>query len=110
MITIYKPLPPKAKLTDTIDNGPEFVKHDEVTQETGIIIYCATPYHSWERGSNENANGLVRWYYPKKTNFDKISEEEIQKVEDAINNRPRQCLAYETSNEVFNQLLSECCT
>lgn len=110
MVAIYKPLPKKAKKTSTIDNGSEFVKHEEVTEETGIVIYCAAPYHSWERGSNENANGLVRWYFPKKTNFDEISDEEIQKVEDAINNRPRKCLGYKTANEVYHQLLSECCT
>jgi len=110
MIEIYKPLPKKARKTTTIDNGCEFTEHETVTKETGIKVYCARPYHSWERGTNENTNGLVRWYYPKKTNFNDISEEEIQKVEDAINNRPRKCLGYKTPNEVFDQLLSACCT
>ncbi len=110
MVAIYKPLPKKAKLSGTLDNGSEFTEHEKVTKESGIDLFFATPYHSWERGTNENTNGLVRWYFPKKTNFDEISEEEIQKVENAINNRPRKCLGYKTANEAYHQLLSECCT
>jgi len=110
MINIYKSLPEQVRKTTTVDNGSEFTEHEDVTKETGVIVYCATPYRSCERGTNENTNGLIRWYFPKKTNFNEISEKEIQKIENILNNRPRKCLGYRTPNEVFHQLLSESCT
>jgi len=64
-------------------------------------VYRAYPYHSWERGTNENYNGLVRDFFPKKTDFSDISEEEIRRVESNLNNRPRKRLNYLTPHEVF---------
>ncbi len=106
MIEAFSKLPSKFKKSCTLDNGAEFTGHEEVTRKTGMKIYFATPYHSWERGTNENTNGLIRWYFPKKTNFDDISDEEITRVQDLLNNRPRKCLGYRTPNEVFRQHLS----
>lgn len=106
MISIFKALPEQLAMTSTLDNGPEHSKHEYVTSETGVDIYFARPYASWQRGTNENTNGLIRWYFPKKTNFDAISDEEIQHVEDALNNRPRKCLGYQTPLEVHNHILS----
>jgi IS30 family transposase len=106
MIRIYKPLPKKLKRTTTLDNGPEHVRHEDVTNKTGIQIYFARPYASWQRGANENANGLVRWYYPKGTNFDEVSKAELKRVQDAINNRPRKSLGYKKPIEIFNSILS----
>lgn len=73
----------------TLDNGTEFAEHETVAQKLGCDIYFARPYHSWERGPNENANGLVRQYLPKGTDFSNVTDAEIQEVEDKLNMRPR---------------------
>ncbi len=67
----------------------------------GLKFYFANPYHSWERGVNENTNGLVRQYFPKLTNFARISDEEVSQVVEKLNNRPRKTLGYKTPNELF---------
>lgn len=89
--------------TVTLDNGKEFSLHKKLSGELKAKIFFAKPYHSWERGLNENTNGLVRQYFPKKISFDKISETLIQEVEDKLNNRPRKCLGYKTPLEIFNR-------
>jgi IS30 family transposase len=91
--------------TVTLDNGKEFSQHKMLSETLGAEVYFARPYHSWERGLNENTNGLVRQYFPKKIAFDKMTHAELQQVEDKLNNRPRKCLGYKTPNEVFNELL-----
>jgi transposase, IS30 family len=88
--------------TLTLDNGSENQYWQELQKELGITVYHAHPYSSWERGSNENINGLVRWYFPKGTNFAKITDETIQFVEDALNNRPRKRLGWKTPLEIYN--------
>jgi IS30 family transposase len=90
--------------TVTLDNGKEFSQHKLLTDLLGADVFFAKPYHSWERGLNENTNGLVRQYFPKKIPFDKMTDEELQDVADKLNNRPRKCLGYKTPNEVFNEL------
>jgi len=72
-------------------------------KKTGVTIYFAYPYHSWERGCNENANGLLRQFFPKKTYFAMITQEEIDEACGLINSRPRKRHGYLTPNEVFNQ-------
>ncbi len=101
----FKPLPPGAKKTDTMDNGCEFTQHEKITQQTGVKIFFANPYASWERGTNENGNGLVRRFLPKKTDFNNISKKQIQHIEDWINHRPMKCLNYKTPHEVFHEQL-----
>ena len=75
--------------TITSDNGKEFAEHQKISKELNIDFYFAKPYHSWERGANENLNGLIRQYFPKKSNFENITDERIKEVENILNNRPR---------------------
>lgn len=96
-------LPNDFRRTVTSDNGSENALYDRVQNELGILWYFAHPYHSWERGTNENTNGLIRWYFPKGTDFATISNEAIKTVEDALNNRPRKRLGWKTPLEVFNE-------
>ncbi len=88
--------------TITSDNGKEFANHIAISKKLNADFYFARPYHSWERGLNEHTNGLVRQYIPKSASFDKLSEEDVQKVEDLLNNRPRKALNFLTPIEVFN--------
>jgi IS30 family transposase len=98
----FKRLPKKVPgYTITFDNGKEFSKHKQITNKTGLHCYFATPYHSWERGLNEHTNGLSRQYFPKNSNLEDYSEEEIQYVEDQLNDRPRKVLKYLTPREAF---------
>jgi IS30 family transposase len=100
---------PKTKVKSiTYDNGVQFEKHQDteqklrkITNNNNFNIYFAYPYHSWERGTNENTNGLIRKYYPKKTPFKNIAQKELDKVVKLINNRPRKRLNYLTPTEVF---------
>ena len=93
-------------LTITSDNGKEFAWHQHLTNALGVDIYFARPYHSWERGTNENTNGLVRQYLPKKTDFTQITDEEVQCIEEKLNNRPRKCLGYKTPKEMMETALA----
>lgn len=88
--------------TLTLDNGPENSDWQNMQKETGAAIFFAHPYSSYERGANENANGLLRDYFPKKTDFSKISDEEIAEVEYALNTRPRKRLGYLTPLEAMS--------
>jgi len=97
----YRKLPPEAKRTMTYDNGLETASHEAVTAAIGMKCYFAKTYSSWQRGTNENRNGLVRYYLPKEIDLDKVSYEQIRRVENLINNRPMKCLNYQTPNEVF---------
>ncbi len=87
--------------TITADNGKEFAEHETIAKDLEANFYFAHPYASWERGLNENTNGLVRQYFPKQCHFERITDEEIQTVIDKLNNRPRKCLGFKTPNEVF---------
>lgn len=87
--------------TITTDNGKEFANHEKIAEQLGIDFYFAKPYHSWERGANENLNGLVRQYFPKGTNFDNIDEQAVKVAENILNNRPRKRYGYLSPNEVF---------
>jgi IS30 family transposase len=87
--------------TMTYDNGVEMAKHKEFTKETGIKVYFADPYASWQRGINENTNGLIRRYFPKRTDFNKVTSKQLQYVQDKLNNRPRKIINYKTPNEIF---------
>jgi len=99
----FRYLPKDLKLTVTLDNGSENSDWESIENIIGIKCYYAHAYHSWERGSNENTNGLIRDYFPKKTDFDTITDKEIKFVENALNNRPRKRLGWKTPLEVFNQ-------
>jgi transposase, IS30 family len=87
--------------TITSDNGKEFANHKAIAEKLNVDYYFAKPYHSWERGANENLNGLIRQYFPKKSSFENITNQQIQHVEDILNNRPRKRFGYETPNHVY---------
>ena len=97
---------PAARLTLTTDNGKEFALFKELETSLGLKVYFAHPYTSWERGLNENTNGLIRQYFPKKTDFSKVSHQAVAEVERKLNNRPRKCLGYRTPEEVLAMSLS----
>jgi len=105
----FRYLPKDLKLTVTLDNGSENSDWESIENIIGIKCYYAHAYHSWERGSNENTNGLIRDYFPKKTDFDTITDKEIKFVENALNNRPRKRLGWKTPLEVFNQSVALQC-
>ena len=99
-IKLLRPLAAKVH-TITVDNGKEFCEHEAIAAALQTRIYFAHPYSSWERGLNENTNGLVRQYFPKKHDFTSITEAQVQRVAELLNNRPRKTLDYRTPNEVF---------
>ena len=87
--------------TITADNGKEFAGHRTVAKSLSAGFYFATPYHAWERGLNENTNGLVRQYFPKGTSFATVTQRDVRRVQNLLNSRPRKTLAYKSPNEVF---------
>ena len=92
--------------TITSDNGKEFAYHKIISDTLNIDFYFCDPYSSWQRGLNENTNGLVRRYIPKRTSFDEVSDNEIQMIQYRLNHRPRKSLGYRTPYEVFMQDIS----
>ncbi|WP_026932623.1 IS30 family transposase [Christiangramia echinicola] len=93
---------PVFKKTMTYDNGIEMAGHKKITQKTGMQIYFAHPYSSWERGTNENTNGLIRRYLPKGTCFAQVDQKQLQIIQDKLNNRPRKILGYNTPQEMMD--------
>lgn len=87
--------------TLTSDNGKEFAQHEAIAEALDADFYFAHPYASWERGLNENTNGLIRQYFPKGCDFTTITQKDIQNIMDKLNNRPRKCLGMKTPNQVF---------
>jgi IS30 family transposase len=98
---IREQLQPLKVQTITSDNGREFAHHQRIADQLKADFYFAHPYSSWERGLNENTNGLVRQYFPKKSDFSKITDRQIKKVVERLNHRPRKTLGYKTPHEVF---------
>ena len=91
------PFPPELHLhTITADNGKEFARHKEIAKGLDAEFYFARPYHSWERGANENTNGLIRQYIPKGTDFSELTDEMLAEIEWKLNHRPRKSLGYRT--------------
>ena len=95
----------KLRKTLTYDNGIEMAMHEHFTKKTNMKVYFAHPYSSWERGTNENTNGIIRRYFPKGTNFNQVSQKELQIVQNKINNRPKKVLGFLTPNEALNNEL-----
>ena len=90
--------------TLTFDNGREFSWHEKLAENLDCNTYFAKPYHSWERGLNENHNGLLRQFFPKRMALDSVSEKEAFRATDLMNNRPRKCLGWKTPFEVFAKM------
>lgn len=103
---IFTPLPEKARRSTTLDNGKETHLHFKLRDDLDMQTFHADPYSSWQRGTNENGNGLLRGYFPKGTDFSKVTDEELTDVVWELNNRPRKILQYKTAQEVFNEHLN----
>ena len=101
----FKHLPEDLKKSLTYDHGQEMAEHKLFTKNSKVQVYFAHPHSPWERGTNENTNALVRQFFPKGTNFSKISLKQIKKVQDLLNDRPRKVLNFATPHEVFVNLL-----
>ncbi len=103
----FSRFPKEARMTMTFDNGLEFADHQSIAETLGTKIYFAKPYASWQRGTNENSNGLIRWYLPKNTDLDSLTDDELDAIIELINNRPRKCLNFQTANEVFRDEMNK---
>ena len=99
-------LPAQLRRTATFDNGKEFAEHGYLTNRLGLAVYFAKPYCSWQRGTNENTNGLLRQFIPKGTDFRDISWQALEHYTNLINDRPRKRLDYRTPTEVFEPLVA----
>lgn len=98
---LLAPMPPAWRRTLTLDNGKEFSAFKRIEKNTGIAVYFADPYAAWQRGANENTNGLMRQYLPKGIDMKTVSAKQLASVVKKINHRPRKCLAYKTPHEVL---------
>ncbi len=107
-LKIFSPLPGTLRRSTTLDNGSEQVAHGQLTRKTNTLVFFADPYSAYQRGGNENCNLWIRYYFPKGTDFNQVSDEELRDVEWELNNRPRKRLQYKTPQEVFNSYLSGC--
>lgn len=102
IISLLKPVKGKV-YTLTFDNGGEFAQHEKIAKALGADAYFANPYSSWERGINENTNGLLRQFFPKGTDFTSISQKQLNRAVELLNTRPRETRGYATPNEMFNE-------
>lgn len=99
-------LPTKLRRTATFDNGKEFAAHERLTERFGLKVYFAQPYCSWQRGTNEHTNGLLRQFLPKGTDLRSVSWQELEHYTTLINDRPRKRLDYRTPTEIFEPLVA----
>lgn len=102
-IKYFRNIPRDKRLSITYDNGSEFSGYNIIEKQLGMTAYFANAYHSWERGTNENTNGLVRQFFPNKSRFDNITKERLDEVVGLINHRPRKRLKYLTPHEIFKK-------
>ena len=102
----FKTVPEELRKTLTYDQGKEMSQHEQFTIDTGIQVFFAHPGSPWERGTNENTNGLIRQYFPKGTDFTQVSVEDIKEAQRKLNDRPRKVLNYYKPDEVFNNLVA----
>ena len=100
-VKAFSIVPKRMRQTLTVDNGPEFAQFKKIEEKTGLTVYFADPYSAWQRGANENTNGLLRQYFPKGSNFKERTEKDVDEAVKVLNNRPRKCLDYRTPHEVF---------
>lgn len=105
LIRTMESLPNELFKTITFDNGTENVGHIKIKKEYGIDTYFCDPFASWQKGGVENANKLIRYYLPKKTDLSKLTDRDIYLIQEKLNNRPRRCLNYQTPNEVIHRVV-----
>lgn len=104
-VRLFKRIPRAQRKTITTDNGSEFVEHQSLARRLGFKTYFANPYSSWERGTNENTNGLIRQYVGRDTDLSTVSHQRVARIAQKLNNRPRKCLDYRTPAEVLGPVL-----
>lgn len=104
-LALFRSLPTLARKTTTLDNGRENKAHTQLKQVLNLQAYFADPYSSWQRGTNENTNGLLRRYLPKRTDFSSLTQNELDSIVAEINSRPRKILGYKTPDEVYLEQL-----
>jgi IS30 family transposase len=97
----FRHIPKEKRLTLTLDNGVEFSDWKRLEEKLGMTVYFAYPYHAWERGTNENTNGLLRQYFPKSYDFNLITPEELTQVVKKLNQRPRKRLSWKCPRQIF---------
>ncbi len=102
----FAEMAPRSCLSLTLDNGKEFTQHEKIATKTGIDVFFARPYHSWERGTNENTNGLIRRLHPKKSSFSGIGTAELKRIDMFLNDRPRKRLGWRTPREAMDAFLA----
>ena len=100
-VALFKTVPEPLRRTLTLDNGSECARFPAIEAHTGLTVYFAAPYAAWQRGTNENTNGLLRQYFPKGTDFRRVTDQALQGAVARLNHRPRKCLGYQTPHEVF---------
>ena len=105
MAELYRSTPPTLRKTLTLDNGKEFAEHQRLAAEAALRVYFADPYCAWQRGTNENTNGLIRQFFPKGTDLARVPEHRFTKVQQLLNDRPRKRLGYRTPSEVLGPRL-----
>jgi IS30 family transposase len=102
---LYRSMPPTLRKTLTLDNGKEFADHEQLAAEAALKVFFADPYCAWQRGTNENTNGLIRQFFPKGTDLARIPEHRFTKVQQLLNDRPRKRLGYRTPSEILSSRL-----
>jgi IS30 family transposase len=100
---LFDQVPPGLRKTLTYDRGSEMARHADLTHATGVKVYFADPYAPWQRGSNENTNGLIRQYLPKGTDLSAYSQDDLDAIAHLLNTRPRKVLGFQTPREVFDK-------
>ena len=105
MTELFQPLPMRLRKTLTLDNGKEFAEHEQLAATTSLRVYFAKPYCAWQRGTNENTNGLVRQFFPKGSDMVHVPAKQFEKVQHLLNNRPRKRLGYRTPLEILSSRL-----
>jgi IS30 family transposase len=105
MVQLFQPLPSRLRKTLTLDNGKEFAEHEQLAAATALDVYFAKPYCAWQRGTNENTNGLLREFFPKGSDMRHVPVKKFEKVQHLLNNRPRKRLGYRTPLEILSSRL-----
>jgi IS30 family transposase len=103
---LFAEMPSESRLSLTLDNGKEFARHEQMATKTAMDVFFAKPYHSWERGTNENTNGLIRRLHPKRSSFRRIGKAALKRIDRFLNDRPRKCLGWMTPREKMTAFLA----
>ena len=107
---VFECVPEILKKSITVDNGTEFTYHKELSNDTKMKIYFCDPYSPWQRGTNENTNGLLRYFFPKGSSFATVSDNDLRSAVNLINNRPRKRFGFKSPYEMILSELFFCCT